>query len=61
MEGTEKNTTPLWTRAVAVIVLALAAWMLLKLVIGAVTAIAWIVAAVVAVVGVLWAMSVLRR
>lgn len=61
MERTEKASTSLWMRALAVLVLAAAAWILLKMVIGVLTAVAWIAAVVVAVVGVLWAMTVLRR
>jgi hypothetical protein len=48
-------------RALAVGVLLIAAYLLLKVVIGVVTAVAWIVVAVLAVVAVLWAVSVLRR
>ena len=48
-------------KAVAVVVLVIAAYLLFKVVIGFVTAIAWVVALVVGVVAVLWALSVLRR
>jgi hypothetical protein len=44
-------------KVVAILILVVAAWILLKIVIGAVTAVAWIVAAVVAVVAILWAIS----
>ena len=47
-------------RALAVGVLLIAAYLLLKVVIGVVTAVAWIVVLVLAVVAVLWALSVLR-
>jgi hypothetical protein len=47
-------------KAVAVVVLAVAAWLLLKLVLHVVAAVAWIVAAVLAVIAVLWAISTLR-
>jgi hypothetical protein len=48
-------------KAVAVVALLVAAWILFKVVIGVVTAVAWIAVIVVAVMAVLWAMSVLRR
>jgi hypothetical protein len=48
-------------KAVAVVALLVAAWILFKVVIGVVTAVAWIVVVVLAVMAVLWAMSVLRR
>jgi hypothetical protein len=47
-------------KALALVVLLVAAWLLLKVVIGVVAAVAWIVVFVVAVVAVLWALSVLR-
>jgi hypothetical protein len=49
------------TKALAVIVLVVAAWFLFKVVIGIVTAVAWIAAIVVGIVAVFWAMAVLRR
>jgi hypothetical protein len=49
------------TKALAIVILLVAAWILFKLVIGVVAAVAWIVVAVLAVVAVLWAMSALRR
>ena len=48
-------------KAVAVVALLIAAWVLFKVVIGVVTAVAWGVVIVLAVMAVLWAMSVLRR
>ena len=48
-------------KALAVVVLLVAAWLLFKVVIGVVAAVAWIVVIVLAVVAVLWALSVLRR
>jgi hypothetical protein len=57
----ERTGTTLGMRALAVLVLAIAAWLLLKVVISVVAGLAWTVAAVVLVVGVIWAMSVLRR
>lgn len=46
-------------KALALLVLLAATWLLLKVVIGVVTAVAWIVVAVVAVVAVAWALRVL--
>jgi hypothetical protein len=57
----ERTGSSLGTRALAVLVLAIAAWLLLKVVISVVAGLAWTVAAVVLVVGVFWALSVLRR
>jgi hypothetical protein len=48
-------------KAVAVVVLLIAAWILFKVVIGVVAAVAWIVVLVGAVIAVLWALSILRR
>jgi hypothetical protein len=48
-------------KAVAVVALLVAAWILFKVVIGVVTAVAWVVVIVLAVMAVLWAMSVLSR
>ena len=48
-------------KAVAVVVLLAAAWILLKVVIGVLTTVAWIAVLVGAVIAVVWAMSVLRR
>jgi hypothetical protein len=48
-------------KAVAVVALLIAAWVLFKVVIGVVTAVAWVVVIVLAVMAVLWAMSVLSR
>jgi hypothetical protein len=48
-------------KAVALVALLVGAWILFKVVIGVVTAVAWIVVIVLAVMAVLWAMSVLRR
>ena len=49
------------SRLVALLVLAVAAWLLLKVVIGVITAVAWFVAVVVVIAGVIWAVSVLRH
>lgn len=59
MEKRERTLPALGRRLVAVVILAAAAWVLLKVVIGIVTAVAWTVAAVVAVVAVLWALKTL--
>ena len=47
-------------RIIAVAVLMVAAFILFKVVIGAVTAVIWVVVAVVALVAVVWALAVLR-
>ena len=55
-----ENTGPsLARRALAVVILAVAAWLLLKIVIGIIASVAWIVVAVIAVVGILWAINTL--
>ncbi len=55
-----ENTRPsLARRALAVVILALAAYFLLKIVIGIIASVAWIVVAVVAVIGILWAVNTL--
>jgi hypothetical protein len=48
-------------KAVAVVVLLIAAWILFKVVIGVVAAVAWIVVIVLGVMAIFWALSVLRR
>jgi hypothetical protein len=45
------------SRIIAGLVLAVAAWVLFKIVIGTVVAIAWTVAAIVAVIAILWAIN----
>ncbi len=57
----ERTGSSLGTRALAVLVLAIAAWLLFRVVLSFVAGVAWLLAAVVLVVGVLWALSVLRR
>ena len=47
------------TKGVAILVLLLAAYVLFKVVLGFVTAIAWIVVVVLAVVAIIWALRVL--
>jgi len=46
-------------KALALVVLLVAAWVLFKLVIGVVAAVAWVVVAVLALVAVVWAIRVL--
>lgn len=53
--------TGLAKRALALVVLLVAAWILLKAVIGVVATVVWIVVIAGAVIGVLWALSVLSR
>ncbi|MDX6670168.1 MAG: hypothetical protein QOI91_531 [Solirubrobacteraceae bacterium] len=59
MEKTEKTGPSLARRALAVIVLGVVAYLLLKVVIGIIATVAWIVVAVIAVIGVLWALNTL--
>jgi hypothetical protein len=59
--GSRPTLSGLALKAVAVVALLVAAWILFKVVIGVVTAVAWVVVVVLAVMAVLWAMSVLRR
>jgi hypothetical protein len=55
----EETHPSLAKRGLAVLVLVVAAYLLLKVIIGLVAAVAWIVIVVVAVVGVLWAVNTL--
>lgn len=48
-------------RVLAVLVLLVVAWLVLKVIIGVATAIAWVVVAIAAVVAALWAIRTLRR
>jgi hypothetical protein len=57
----KESLSGLALKAVAVVALLVAAWILFKVVIGVVTAVAWVVVIVLAVMAVLWAMSVLSR
>jgi hypothetical protein len=59
--STRPTLSGLALKAVAVVALLVAAWILFKVVIGVVTAVAWVVVIVLAVMAVLWAMSVLSR
>lgn len=56
MQETESKTS-IGARVLALLVLAVAAWVLFKIVIGTVVAIAWTAAAIVAVVAVIWAIN----
>jgi hypothetical protein len=53
----KESAANLGTKAIALGVLLVAAWVLFKVVIGVVTAIAWTVVAVIAVVAVIWALT----
>lgn len=55
----EQTGPSLARRALAVVILAVAAWLLLKIVIGIIASVAWIVVAVIAVVGIFWAINTL--
>lgn len=61
MRSTDDSRPSLWLRVFAVLVLALAAWLLLRMLIGVLATVAWLAATVVALVGVAWAVRVLRR
>jgi hypothetical protein len=58
-ETTSKSS--ITSRLIAVVILGVAAWVLLKIVIGVVVAVAWTVAAIVAVIAVFWALRTLTR
>ena len=55
----EPSSPSIGARVLAVLVLAVAAWFLLKVVIGVIAGVAWFVAVVLAVVAVVWAMRTL--
>jgi hypothetical protein len=58
LDGTMKeHAADFGRKAIAIAVLAIAAWFLLKIVIGVVTAVAWVVALVLIAVGVIWALN----
>ena len=59
MHGMEQSGPSFGARILAVLVLAVAAWFLLKVVISVVVGVAWIAAVVVAIIGVLWAVRTL--
>jgi hypothetical protein len=55
----EQSGPSFLARVLAVLVLAIAAWFLLKVVISVVAGIAWFVAVVLAIVGIVWAVRTL--
>ena len=55
----EQSGPSFLARVLAVLVLAIAAWFLLKVVISAIAGIAWFVAVVLAIVGIVWAFRTL--
>ncbi len=55
----EKTGPSFLARVLAVVVLAIGAWILFKVVIGVAVAIAWTVAAIVALIAVVWAVRTL--
>ena len=59
MENTEKSGPSFGARVLAAVVLAIAAWVLFKVVIGVVAAVAWFVVAIVAIIAVIWAVRTL--
>ena len=59
MSTSTPSGASLGKRAVAALVLLIAAWILFKVVIGIVTAVFWVVLAVAAVIAVIWAIRVL--
>ena len=57
----DTSTSGFGFKLVALLALLVCGWILLKVVIGMVTTVAWIAVLVAAVLGLLWALSVLRR
>jgi uncharacterized membrane protein YccC len=55
----EETRPSLAKRAIAILVLVVAAFLLLKVIINVVAAVAWIAVIVIAIVGILWAISTL--
>jgi hypothetical protein len=55
----EKTGPSFGARVLAAVVLAFAAWILFKVIIGVVAAVAWFVVAIVAVIAVIWAVRTL--
>ena len=60
MDKTRSRGSTFGRKALAVLILAVAAWFLLKVVIGLIAGVAWLIAVVIALVGVLWAWNTLR-
>ena len=59
MENDEKTGPSFGARILAAVVLAFAAWILFKVIIGIVAGVAWFVVVVVAVIAVIWAVRTL--
>ena len=55
----EKTGPSLGSRLLAILILAIGAWILLKVVIGLVAAVAWFVVVIVAIIAVVWAVRTL--
>jgi hypothetical protein len=53
----KEQASDLGRKAIALVILAIAAWFLLKVVIGVISAVAWIVALVLIAIGVVWALN----
>jgi hypothetical protein len=56
-----RSVTSVLTKALALVVLAAAAWLVLKLALNVVAGVAWAVAGVLVLLAVLWALGTLRR
>jgi hypothetical protein len=56
----EKTGSSFGMKLLAILILVVAAWFLLKVVIGLIAGVAWLIAVVLAIVGVLWAWNTLR-
>ncbi len=57
----QSRSSGLGLKAIALVAVLVGSWILFKVAIGVVTTVAWIIVIVLAVMAVLWAMSVLRR
>ena len=57
----EARSTSLFNKAIAAIIMLVAAWVLLKIVVGFVSAIFWTVIGIAAILAVIWAVFTLRR
>lgn len=55
MSSESKRGSSIGARLIAIVVLGVAAWVLLKIVIGIIAGVAWAVVAVLAVIAVIWA------
>ncbi len=55
----KEKASDLGRKAIALVVLLVAAWLLFKVVIGVVAGIAWFLVAVIAIIAVVWALRVL--